>query len=222
MAYTAKDLYVNGLARFGMNFPDGLVGETNSRGVYSALNAGLAEFYVTHDWDFLLTNTTLTTAAGTQTYALPSGFGTLASAGILSLNLELKVLQDRKRFMYGTVQGVPRFYTVDNDTLSLYPTPSGVNSILVRYYKTIDPPNATSQGATALYTYLDTITYATLLPAWVRPLAELYVAKNAALLLKDREAYKMISDAIAATRSTLDDNVRRSTAPVPPQTRQDW
>ena len=41
MTYTAADLYKNGLARFGMNFSDGLLGNDNATGVYAVLVGGI-------------------------------------------------------------------------------------------------------------------------------------------------------------------------------------
>jgi len=222
MAYTAKDLYLNGLARLGLNFPDGLVGETNAKGVYTILTGALTEFYLTHDWDFLLTSTTVTTAVGTAAYSLPSDLNNVYGAYISSLACELKVTQTRSAYVVGSAQGVPRFYTVNNGSITFLPTPGAVYSVTVPYYKTIAHPNAADQGGSGLYTYLATISYASLIPEWAREIAELYVAKNAALLLKDREAYGLTSDRIADLRKVLDDNVRKSTAPVPPQTRWDW
>lgn len=222
MAYTAKDLYLNGLARLGLNFPDGLVGETNAKGVYTILTGGLTEFYLTHDWDFLMTSTTLTTAAGTAAYSLPSDLNNVYGAYISSLSCELKATQTRAAYQVGTAQGVPRFYTVNNGSMTLIPTPGAVYSVTVPYYKVIAHPNATDQGGSGLYTYLATISYASLIPEWAREIAELYVAKNAALLLKDREAYGMVNGRIGDLRQVLDDNVRKSKAPVAPQTRYDW
>ena len=222
MAYTAKDLYLNGLARYGMNFPDALVGESNAKGVYSILTSAITEFYLTHDWDFLLTTTTINTASGTATYNLPSDFDTLYGITIPALNLELKGTQIRKIYKYGTTQGIPRYFYVTNGTFTVAPIPSDVNAMKVFYYKNIPHPNATDQGSSGLYAYLATISYASLIPEWARPLAELYVAKGAALLLKDRDGFGMISGELQALRSIQDDDVRKSTAPVPPATRYDW
>ena len=221
-AYTAKQLYENGLARFGMNFPDGVVGETNAVGVFAILNAGLTEFTLTHDWDFLLNGQQITTVAGTQVYSLSDDTETVASIGINDLSIELQVMQVHNKFRFGTAQGVPRFYFNTRTALTLCPTPAAAYTITVLYYQSIPAPNAVDQGAADLYTYLATIQYADLIPEWARPLAELYVAKNAALALKDKEAHGMITESIRQTRQTMDDNVRKATGTVPPQTRQDW
>ena len=228
MAYTAHDLYVNGLSRFGMNFPDGLVGEENASGVYSVLNAAIAEFSLSNDWDFLLTSVSVSTVAGTQTVALgnTAAYSRVLSAGITALNLELKVARKRDTYLWGTIRGVPRFFSAgspaDVTTLTLYPTPDAVYSITSLAYAAIPAVDPGGQGASDLYAYLGTISLAASLPTWVRPLAELYVAKHASLLLKDREAYKMLSEAIAQSHGMLDDNNRKATAPLAPQTRQDW
>lgn len=222
MAYTAKDLYVNGLARLGLNFPDGLVGEENDRGVYTALNGALTDFYLTHEWDFLLTSETVTTTAADATYSLNANMDKVYGVYCPSLGYELKPVQTRAAFSVGTAQGVPRYFTVNNGTLTLMPTPSSALDLTVAYYQRIPLPNATAQGATALYTYLDTLSYASLIPEWTRTLAELYVARHVALLVKDREAHGMVQEQIAAARRVMDDNVRKATAPVPPQTRWDW
>lgn len=222
MAYTAKDLYVNGLAKIGVPSTDGLLGESTPKTVYAVLTGALTDFYLTHEWDFLLTSTNLTTAAGTAAYALPSDLDTVYGAYIPALACELKSVQTRFAYKFGTAQGVPRYYTVNNGSMTLLPTPSAVHTVTVPYYKTIAHPNATDQGGSGLYTYLATISYATLLPEWVRNLAELYVAKHAAVALTDRNTYQLINEQIATARGVLDDNVRKSREPVAPKTRADW
>ena len=228
MAYTAEDLYVNGLSRFGMNFPDGLLGPDNPDGVYSVLNAAISEFSLSNDWDFLLATVPVSTVAGTQTVALGStaAYSRVLSVGIPSLNFELKVARKRDTYSWGTIRGLPRYFSAgspaDVTTLTLYPTPDAVYAVSALAYAAVPTVDPGVQGVMALYTYLSTIILTTSLPTWVRPLAELYVAKHAALLLKDREAFKMVSESIADSHRMLDDNNRKATAPLAPQTRQDW
>lgn len=222
MAYTAKDLYVNGLAKIGIPSTDGLLGESTPKTVYAVLTGAISEFYLTHEWDFLLTSTDITTVVGTAAYALPSNLDVVYGAYISALQSELKAVQTREAYKVGSAQATPRRYTVNNGYITLIPTPSTVLTVTVPYYKNIAHPNATDQGGSGLYTYLATISYATLLPEWVRGLAELYVAKHAAVALTDRSTYQLVIEQIAATRRTLDDNVRKSKDPVIPKTRADW
>jgi len=229
MSYTAKDLYVNGLARVGLNFPDGLVGETNPRGVYTALTGGISDFYLTHEWDFLLRATEANTTVDSS--EIDFGDFTLNSETvdvfyglfIPDLGLELKVMQIRDAYsLPESTRGVPVRYIANGGSIRLLPTPGAEYTIRAVYYVQIPAPNAEAQGGDGLYTYPDTIDLSGYIPEWVRALAELYVARHIALLLKDRDAHQMVQEQIANTRRVLDDNVRKTTAPVPPQTRLDW
>jgi len=219
--YTAFTLYTAGLARIGLNMPDGMLDFNNPNGVTSCVRAGVIEFYLTHSWDFLLTTHPFNTAVGTAAYALPADVDQVLTAGVPSVGRQFSAIQAKNATRFTGTQSVPAYFYIGSGNINLVPTPSAVQSVSLLYYKTLTTPEDTSTYS-SLYDDLAAIDYTTDMPDWVRPLAELYVAKQFALLLKDREMYQMIGDRIAETRRVLDDNSIRTLSLTAPQVRLDW
>lgn len=231
MTYTAADLYKNGLARFGMNFSDGLLGNDNATGVYAVLCGGIVEFYSSRDWNFLIGvgSDTVSPSIG-QWVTLPSDFNKMAFVGTRNPHSSLSYVNVGSENVFGedgntdVARGFPRFYTVWYGQIEVFPMPQADVSIDYVYYKKIDTStfNTTDGSSTTPITSLASTSMDSTIPTDMRPLAELYVAKHAALLIKDREVYGMIQDEIRSTHAVVDDNLRKARATNPPKTRADW
>lgn len=87
-----------------------------------------------------VTNTTLTTAAGTQTVTLPSDFLEMENITLTNttppaaLSVVTPEIMDRK-FPSGYANGQPVVYTIVGDAIQLGPTPDAVYTVSLDYYQ---------------------------------------------------------------------------------------
>jgi hypothetical protein len=205
---TAYDIYFGALSRLGLNFDDGLLGSTNSAGVLSVLNDGLAELSVDHDWLFSYVEEEMAVSSGIDAYDPPTDWLRTGWLVEKSTNTELKVRQRREHF--GMTAGMPRYFDTSGDRILVAPVPDQ-NYVLRHGYFTSIPRIV--RDSTTWPTFYDQLQAVTLvLPAPYDTLATLYVAKNIALLQKDRELYGMIDSDLGAFRRKIEDNRRRSQA----------
>lgn len=155
------------------------------------------------DWPWLETSTTLTTAAGTQAYAMPADWvrtRTLAVSGSGPMD-STRSRQDLDGwFAASDSSGEPQFFVVSGDVLRLYPTPDRAYSVTHVYYR----------QETQLASGSDT----PLIPSWAHG-AIVYAA--AAVLLRrvgeDARAEQAQRQADAWMRRLVD-NSRRTSGPV--------
>lgn len=213
MTITANDLWASARARIGLNFADGRLDDTNIVGVNTALNAGLADLASDHDWDWLYNEGTISVVAGTESYATPTDYmRTLWLA--TDLNEELSLRQRRDSIRFSGTTAYPRFYSVANSLIYISPIPS-VSATYRHGYFTAFPEVDESTVANLANVDLE-------IPTLFVPLAELFVAKQVAMMFKDYNLYQMLSGEIRELKKRIDDNSRRSLGPVAPQTRRDY
>lgn len=214
---TAYDVWIGALARLGWNFEDGLLGDNDDVGVLSLLNDGLAEMSVDHDWLFAFGEETFDIEAGVDVYNTPLDW--LRTSFLINQdgNYELYPLQRREH--HTMLPGVPRFYDTSGDRILIAPTPTEDGTLLHGYFTSI--PRVV-RNATLYPEVYDQLAAVTLnLPDPYTSLAVLYVAKNAALRIKDREAYQMVNEELASFRRKIEDNRRRQQAQPRVRARQD-
>ncbi len=212
MSITAGDLYTQARARVGLNFPDGRLDDTNLDGALAALNIGIADLVSAHDWDWLYDENVIGVVSGLDNYRLPTDFlRCLWLANDTNEELSLRARRDAIRFAGQT--GYPRYYSILGNSLYLSPCPSQSATYRIGYYKQIPLVAAeTIAGLADTDLPID--------PLFVG-LATLYVAKNIAMMFKDYESYKMLSEEIKREMARVADNTRRSLGPMAPQTRRD-
>lgn len=216
---SASSLYKSALGRLGLNFPDGLVGETNEQGVLDALNDALSEVAVDHDWLFTYSEHTLETVPGQAHYSLPSTWLRTSWLVMQDTGEELVAKQRRGHFTF-TGQARPRWYDTSGDKIILAPVPDGAYVIQHGYFSSYDYIERNSDDFASLYEQLDEVDIA--IPDVYRPLLVLYIAKNIALLEKDRESYQMVTEEIGSFRRRIGDNRRRHQSPGMVITRDDY
>lgn len=207
---TALELWTGARSRVGLNGPDGLLGDTNIDGVLSALNSGLSDFASTDNWDFLYRETNVSLIAGTSTYATPADH---ISTMFLAIGNRLLLNRQRKQAVrYEGYGGEPAAYSVLNDTIRVYPTPTEAGTMTHGYY-------GGYAAVTGTYAGLSSVTLD--IPTQFLSLAQLFVARQLAMVINDRERYQLINEQIASEKRAMQDNVLRSSSPGVVQTRGD-
>lgn len=98
-------------------------------------------------WPWLQGSATITTAAGTASYAVPADWYRTRTLVIDTKgpSLELRQIRDIDD-VYSTDRGLPCWYTIEGDQVVLRPTPDGVYSITHRYQK-VEPALTADSGA---------------------------------------------------------------------------
>jgi hypothetical protein len=220
VSVTAFDLYDSAIARLGLNFPDGLVGEGNESGVLSTLNDALAELAVDHDWLFSYTESEFQTSPGVWSYPPPNGWLRTSWLILTSNGSELQPRQRRDHFRFGPERGEPRYFDTSGDRLLIAPVPDGVYRIRHGYFYSIERIERDSATWPDLYDQLREIDIS--VPDPYIPLVKLYVLKNVALLIKDREAHQMATEELRSYRNKVEDNRRRQQQVGRIVTREDY
>lgn len=211
MAVLANDLWAQARARIGMNFNDGLLGDENITGVIAALNSGVADFAAADRWDWLYNEGTISVVSGTTDYDTPANHS--STLWIARQNEQLQERQRKQSIQFYTASGTPVCYSVLNDKIRLYPTPTVTEDYRHGFY--IGYPRVTGANLAALTASLD-------IPQQFLSLAELYVARKICLLVNDRERWSFVNDEIANETKNLRDDVLRASSPGVPQTRRDY
>lgn len=212
LVVACSDLWSAAKARVGLNFADGRLDDNNMAGVLAAINAGLAELALDHDWDWLYAETTHTTAAGTETYSVPTNYLRTQWLAIEDTPLVAQSRRDAVRY-YGQT-AYPAFYSVSNGLIRLSPIPNGVYTVRHGYFTSFAKVSESTVSA------LSGVTLA--IPVPFEGLAALYIAKQICLSFKDQAGYNLVIEEIRAEKQRLDDNVRRSLGPQAPSVRKDW
>lgn len=157
-----------------------------------------------HDWPWLETSATLTTAAGTATYSVPADWmrtRTLQVSGSSPMDSSLSREQVDGWFPDSVnSSGEPLFFVVSGDTLRLYPTPDAVYSVTHVYYK----------SETVLAAGSDV----PLMPAWAQGILIWGAASH--LLRRTGQDARADEAQVQYDRwlRRLQDNVRRTSGPV--------
>jgi len=212
MSITAGDLYASARARTGLNFADGRLDDNNIVGVNTAINAGLTDLVAAHDWDWLYDENIIGIVPSVESYRTPTNFmRALWLANDNNEELSLRQRRDAIRFSSGT--GTPRYFSILNGQIYLSPTPSQAAVYRIGYYVQFERIDALTVAA------LDDIDLE--IPDMFVSLATLYIAKNIAMMFKDYDAYRLLTEEIRAEMKRVADNTRRSLGPVAPQTRHD-
>lgn len=215
---TALSIYKSALGRLGLSFEDGLLGEGNPDSVLAALNAGLDEMSVDHDWQFNYKEGEIRTAGNVDAYDPPSDW--LRTAWIVDAYGRPLVFKQRQDHLYRQLTGPPAVFDTAGDKIYVAPVPDREYVLRHGYYATVDQIELdTEEGAGTLYEQLADIDVD--LPSPFDTLATLYVARAQALVLKDRELYGMLKEEISDYRRKMEDNRRRHQAPGRTRTRID-
>lgn len=213
---TAFDIYESARVRAGLEADDGLLDADNS--VVPLLNAAFDEMSVDHDWAFNYTEDTFTTSPGQSLYTPPTSW--LRTAWIAEEDTgELLESRNRRDTLRLTGRGRPRFYDVVGDQIALAPTPSDVVSYIHAYYTETPTIIRDEDGYPDVFDQLAAVTVH--MPSPYVTLAVLFLTKNIALRIKDRELYEMVNAEITDFKRRIDDNRRRQQAPGRIKTRTD-
>lgn len=100
-----------------------------------AVNSALQKSTTTHDWPWLQTSTTITTAADDAEYAVPTDF---LRSNVLSIADTGYPLDPRSMKTLRTIthtNSEPSYYAVYAGSVHLRPTPSGITTITHDYYR---------------------------------------------------------------------------------------
>lgn len=126
MAVTLADLKQAVIVKMGETSDDGMLANLTD-----TINAGLQEMATERDWPWLLRSTTFTTTAGVDGYNTPTNATRIS---LLSIEADpLVVKQEEELLDFYNVQDRPRYYFVENTTITLAPTPNDVYTVRVKY-----------------------------------------------------------------------------------------
>lgn len=192
-----------------MNFPDGLLDFTsNPDGVVATFNSGVTDFSAAERWSFLYREGTISVDSGVTDYGTPDGH-----SSTLWIARGSQMLSDRQRkqaVAYYGMNGSPAFYSVLNDNIYLYPTPTVTEDYRHGYY--ISLGRATDETFDE-----DTLD----IPEQFQSLVELFVARKACILVNDRDRWSLVNDELNSEMKNVRDEVLRASSPGVPQTRTD-
>ena len=186
--------------RTGLSSTDAFAADADITEILNEVNAAVA---TEHDWPWLETSATLTTAAGTAAYSPPAGWMRTVSLqipGYAPLDGGDSRGSLDQRYPTSTTTGQPVSYVISGDQIRLYPTPDAVYSITHVYYQS--------------ETVLDDGADNPLLPVW----AQGVLMWGAAAALFRRTGQDARADEAQKQYDRwlrrLQDNTRRSTAPM--------
>lgn len=120
-ALTLADYRARVYDKLGLPTTDGHV---TTAQVNAALNAALQEYATEYDWPWLQSEATITTVAGTQTYALPARYTRTLYLIDGDGQGELEYRPRRQLAAYEGETGRARFYSGLVGTVALYPEPN--------------------------------------------------------------------------------------------------
>lgn len=165
----------------------------------SLINAGIRSINLMHDWSWLIkTDATLTaTVAGQSAYTPASDHRkTIYIRAGSDYMLTYKTEADLERFNQFT--GAPRFYTLENGTIRMFPTPDEVYEL--RHVYVHNAPALSADGDVAI------------IPDWAIDLLISYVGMRAAARLRDRELMGIMQEEWRDVYRAMLDETRRSRA----------
>lgn len=213
---TAYDIFNSARIRAGLEFDDGLLDADGS--VIPLFNAAMDEMAVDHDWSFNYTEDTFQTSPGQTLYNTPVDW--LRTAWVVKESTgEQLTYKNRRTTMVHTTRGEPVFYDVVGDQLALAPAPENVTRYVHAYFAKF--PSLVRDSDTYADVFDQLAAEQVNIPSPFVTLASLFLTKNIALRLKDRELYQMVNEEIRDFKRRIDDNRRRATAPGRIQTRSD-
>jgi hypothetical protein len=163
---------------------------------------------VTHDWLFSYAEEEMAVSAGNDNYSTPEDWLRTGWLVEKSTNTPLKARQRNDHF--GFSPAMPRYFDTSGDRILVAPVPDQNYILRHGYFTSIPRVVRDEEEFEALYDQLQAVTIN--LPAPYDTLAVLYVAKNIALLSKDREMYQMVNDSLSDYKKVVEDNRRRQQA----------
>lgn len=217
----ALSIYKSALGRIGLPFEDGLVGKDNHDSVQSAMNAGLKEMSVDHDWLYSYTERDIQFTQGVTVYPTPQGWLRTGFIVLKDSGLELMPLQRREHFRVPST-GTPRYFDTSGDKILISPAPSTAVQAVHGYFERLpvidfDPDDPVYPD---IYSYMADIDLG--VPSPFDELIVLYVAKAVCVVMGDRDMHQMISSEIRDYRSKIEDNRRRQQGTGRIKSRQDY
>lgn len=119
--------------RYGIPDDDGLL---TSTAINALIDRAVKQVELEHDWPWLETSETITTANGTSTYAVASNYVSTISCRIEEAAPMLQWTIDEADHWGVANTGTPKAYAFDGRLLRFVPTPGSVLSVKHRYLRT--------------------------------------------------------------------------------------
>jgi hypothetical protein len=172
------------------------------------INASIRAINLMQDWPWLVkTDATLvTTVPGQSSYTPASDHRKTLyiRVGDLAM-LTYKTEQDLDRF--SSFEGMPRYYTLENGTIRMFPTPE--DAYPIRHVYVHNAPAVTTDSAEPI------------IPDWAIDLLIAYTAMRAAARMRDPELMQLMQEEWRDVYRAMLDETRRSRALPVPQHRTD-
>ena len=172
------------------------------------INAGIRSINLMHDWSWLVTtDTTLTATVADQSEYTPASDHrkTLYIRVGDDQLLTYKTEADLDRLNQSI--GIPRYYTIENGTIRMFPVPDAVYDIRHVYINVPADLSADSDVA--------------VIPDWAIDLLISYVGVRAAARMRDSDLMRIMRDEWTDVYRAMLDETRRSRALPVPQHRRD-
>lgn len=165
----------------------------------SLINAGIRTINLMHDWPWLIkTDATLTaTVAGQSDYTPAADHRkTIYLRAGENYVMTYKTESDLER--YSQFTGVPQFYTLENGTIRIFPTPDAVYEL--RHVYVHNAPALSNDSDVAI------------IPDWAIDMLISYVGVRAAARMRDKELMSIMQDEWREVYRAMLDETRRSRA----------
>lgn len=126
MAVSLAQLKTAVIAKMGETSDDGMLQD-----LVTTINAGLQQMATEYDWPWLIRKTTISTVAGTADYNTPANTTRIRRIAINSNVLQVR--RDEDLLYWDETTDQPYYYMVENDTITLAPTPDQAYTLKVKY-----------------------------------------------------------------------------------------
>lgn len=201
MAVTLGQLKSAVITKLGETSDDGML-----QNLTDTINAGLQQMATEYDWPWLLRKTTFATAASTSDYDTPANCTRIRRLAI-GANV-LQVRQDEDLLYWDEVTDLPYYYNVENDTITLAPTPDAVYTVKVKYVVAEAVLSSDSDEA--------------FVPDWYADLAAIYGALEEARRRRDQVLVNLLEQSRQQWVKRISDNIQRTKDLPEIRTRSDF
>lgn len=203
MTTTLSTLRTLVIDKLGLTTNDGRM---TSASLNRSINTGLQKLATDYDWPWLVVDTTLTTAAGDDSYSPPSGW-----TRTKRLSYENDLLTERQRddfVLWNEVENVPHLYAVEGTTIYLCPTPNNTYSLTHTYITAETVLSGDSDTPLCPDYYIDVVVT--------------YAALDMARKIKDTSLLNTLEQERKDWLKRIRDNVQRTYKSPQISTREDW
>lgn len=206
MPTTEADLILRVRTRIGLAATDGRLTDDD---IERFLNDSIHYLALQSDWPWHKASQTINTVAGTSTYVPASAARVIRHLILPGKDQVIEEITHRTSAEYESLsQGIPRWFTYENGTIELYPTPNAAFALTLRYLKYPD----------VLDTALDEVDSPVMMDSLIVTKATMYAAEK----LRDSEMAQRMDQTFRADLAEMKAGALDSRASIGINVRDDW